>query len=437
MIHVDISNIWGEISLRDLLALEKEIFDAHQAITDPAGPYAGHLGWMKLPDQTEADLQRILDAAQTIRERSDVCVVVGIGGSCLGSRAAIELLRNPIGNAGSGKKGDPLVLYAGSRLSSRHWLRLTQQLEGKDFSLIVASKSGTTLESAIAFRELRWLLERRFGTEEARERIYVITDPCSGPLRQMAEENDWKAFSVPPAVGGRYSVLSAAGLLPMAVAGVDITRLLKGAQDAREQMDLRSFENPAWLYAAVRNVMQRKGKSTEFLVCSEPGIRSLGQWWQHLFAESEGKKGNGLIPIVLEFPGQLHTVGQLLQDGKRCLFETMLRFDPPEVQHSIVSHVDNTDGLNDLAGKTLDELGALTMDAALAAHAEGNVPVITADCGSVCEETLGGLFWFMMLSCAISASAMGVNPFNQPGMEPYRRNLFQLLDRPLWEQPGT
>lgn len=434
MIHVDISNIWGEIALRDLLALEKEIFDAHQSLTEPGGPFAASLGWMKLPDQNENDLKRLLDTAQAIREHNDICVVVGIGGSCLGSQAAIELLRNPTGCGVFGKKGDPLVLYTGSTLSSRHWHQLTQLLEGKDFSLIAVSKSGTTLESAIAFRELRWLLERRYGTEEAAKRIFAVTDPVSGPLREMAEELGWETFSVPPAVGGRYSVLSAAGLLPMAVAGLDITWLLEGAREAREQMDLRSFENPAWLYAAVRNVMLRKGKTAEFLVSAEPGFYRLGQWWQHLFAESEGKKGKGMIPQALELPGQLHTMGQLLQDGQRCLFETMLRFDPPEVTHLISLDVRNTDGLNDLTGKTLDELGRATLDAALDAHAEGNVPVVTVDCGSVCEKTLGSLFWFFQLSCAISARTMGLNPFNQPGMEPYRRNLYRLLDRPLWEQ---
>ncbi len=434
MINVDISNIWGEVSLPDLLSMEREVFDAHKALTEGTGEGGGSTGWLSLPlrEPTE-EINRLLTAARKIRSDSDVCVVVGIGGSYLGSRAAIELLQGPNRNIGRGK-GDPQIFYAGNTLSTRHWNEMLHLLEGKDFSVIVISKSGTTTESAIAFRGLRWMLERKYGTDEANRRIYAITDPCKGALRQMAEEERWESFVIPANVGGRFSVLSPVGLLPMAVAGIDILELLEGSADAQACYDIRSFENPVWLYAAVRNLMYRQGKKIELLESFEPSFRMFGLWWQQLFGESEGKNGKGLFPACAEFTADLHSLGQMIQQGERCLFETMLRFDPPEARHLIGSDWKNLDGLNYLEGKTLDFVDEQAYLGTLAAHVDGGVSVITMDCGTLNAAKVGELFYFLELSCGISAYMLGVNPFNQPGVELYKKNMFQLLGKPGYEQ---
>lgn len=433
MINVDISNIWGEISLADLLGAEREVFDAHMALTEGTGAGNEFLGWMDLPvtEPTEG-ISRILAAAERIRENSDVLVVIGIGGSYLGSRAAIELLQGPNRNLNRGK-GDPQIFYAGNSLSTRQWNELTKLLEGKDFSICVISKSGTTIEPAIAFRNLKWILERRYGTDEARKRIYAITDGENGTLRQMAAEAGWESFVIPGNVGGRFSVLSPVGLLPMAVAGIDIMAVLRGAAEAKDSYDLRSFENPVWLYAAVRNLMQRSGKKIELLESFEPGFEMMGRWWQQLFGESEGKDGKGIFPAAAQLTTDLHSLGQLIQEGERNLFETMIRFAPPEMKMVIGEDVKDLDGLNYLAGMTLDHVEEQAWQGTVEAHVDGGVPVITIDCGELNEETVGGLFWFFQLSCALSAYMLGVNPFDQPGVEAYKKNMFTLLGKPFKE----
>ena len=290
MINVDISNVWGRQSLRDLLAMEKEVFDAHMTLTDGNGDGSDFLGWLNLPVEEETgEIRRIRAAAQRIRETSDVFVVIGIGGSYLGPRAAIELLQGCNHNMGKGK-GNPQIYYAGNTLSTRHWNELQRLLEGKDFSIAIISKSGTTTEPAIATRALRWMLERKYGTEEAKKRTYAITDPVKGALRQMADEEGWETFVIPPNVGGRYSVLTAVGLLPMAVAGIDPMEVMRGAAFAKKEYDIRSFENPVWLYAAVRNMLYRNGKCIEILESFEPGFKMMGGWWQQLYGESEGDR---------------------------------------------------------------------------------------------------------------------------------------------------
>ena len=434
MINVDISNIWGSVSLPDLLALEREVSAAHAALADGTGLGSDYLGWRDLPTaEPTQELARIRKAAEQIRADSHVCVVVGIGGSYLGPRAAIELLQGPNRNMGKGK-GDPQIFFAGNSLSTRHWNELMHLLEGKDFSVIVISKSGTTTEPAIAFRALKWMLERKYGTDEANRRIYAITDPVSGALRQMAEENRWESFGIPVNVGGRFSVLSPVGLLPMAVAGIDIGEILAGAAEAKEEYnDLRSFENPVWLYAAVRNLMYRSGKAVEILESFEPGFRMFGAWWQQLFGESEGKEGKGLFPATAEFTADLHSLGQLIQQGERNLFETMLRFDPPEQKYIIGSDVKDLDGLNYLTGKTLDFVDEQAYQGTLTAHVDGGVPVVTVDCGELNDRKVGELFYFFQLCCGISAYVLGVNPFDQPGVEYYKGNMFRLLGKPGYE----
>ena len=430
MIKVDISNIWGELSLPQLLSIEAELSAAHMTVTEGSGAGSEFLGWMELPDRAPtAEHMRILAAAQQIRQTSDVLVVIGIGGSYLGSRAAIELMQGVNRNIGRGK-GDPMILFAGNNLSTNAWNELLRLLEGKEFSICVISKSGTTIEPAIAFRNLRWLLERRCGTAQAKRRIYAITDAAHGALRQMAEEEGWETFVIPDNVGGRFSVLSPVGLLPMAAAGLDVMTMLKGAARARKNFDLRSFENPVWLYAAIRSLMYRRGKAIELLESFEPGFRAMGGWWQQLFGESEGKDGQGLFPAYAELTADLHSLGQLIQDGRRNLFETMVRFDPPAKKMLIGQDVKDLDGLNYLAGKPLSYVEEQAFQGTMAAHADGGCPVISIDCGALTEENVGALFWFFELSCAVSAYLLGVNPFDQPGVEGYKRNMLQLLGKP-------
>ena len=434
MIKVDISNVWGQQSLPDLLALEKEVFAAHQTLTEGSGAGNDFLGWLNLPvtEETE-EIRRIRKAAKEIRENSDVFVVIGIGGSYLGPRAAIELMQGPNHNMGKGK-GNPQIYSAGNTLSTRHWNELVRLLEGKDFSIAIISKSGTTTEPAIATRALRWLLERKYGTDGAKKRTYAITDPEKGALRQMANEEGWETFVIPPNVGGRYSVLTAVGLLPMAVAGIDPMEVMAGAAQAKKDYDLRSFENPVWLYAACRNMLYRNGKYIEILESFEPGFKMMGGWWQQLFGESEGKDGKGIFPVTAEFTPDLHSLGQMIQQGERNIFETMVRFDAPAQQMVIGGDYKNLDGLNYLEGKTLDYVDEKAYLGTLAAHVDGGVPVITMDIGELTNQKLGEMFYFFELACGVSAYMLDVNPFNQPGVEFYKRNMFQLLGKPGYEK---
>ena len=433
MIKVDISNVWGQLSLPDLLATEKEVFNAHQTLTEGSGEGNDFLGWLNLPvaEETE-EIRRIRAAAKQIRETSDVFVVIGIGGSYLGPRAAIELLQGANHNIGKGK-GNPQIFYAGNGLSTRGWNELQRLLEGKDFSIAIISKSGTTTAPAIATRALRWMLERKYGTEGAKKRTYAITDPVKGALRQMATEEGWETFVIPPNVGGRYSVLTAVGLLPMAVAGIDPMEVMAGAVQAKKDYDVRSFENPVWLYAATRNLLYRHGKAIEILESFEPSFKMMGGWWQQLFGESEGKDGKGIFPVTAELTADLHSLGQMIQQGERNIFETMVRFDAPENKMVIGGDYKNLDGLNYLEGKTLDFVDEQAFRGTLAAHVDGGVPVITVDMGELNARKLGELFYFFELSCGISAYMLGVNPFNQPGVEYYKRNMFKLLGKPGYE----
>ena len=432
MVNVDISNIWGAYTLNDLLVLEKEVYAAHKLLLERKGPGSEYLGWLDLPSfEATGEMRRIVNAAKRIREDSDVFVVVGIGGSYLGPRAAIELVEGQNHNLRG--KG-PQILFAGNNLSTRAWQELTALLEGKDFSINIISKSGTTTEPAIATRALKWMLERKYGADEARKRIFVTTDPVKGALRQMATEEGYESFVIPPNVGGRYSVLTAVGLLPMAVAGMDITELMFGAASAKRDLTDFSFENPAWLYAAARNLLYRGGKAIELLCSWEPAARYFGGWWQQLFGESEGKNGKGIFPAAAEFSADLHSLGQMIQQGERNLFETVVRFAPPRKRSMIEMDWKNLDGLNYLEGKSLDYVEEQAFQGTLEAHVDGGVPVILVQTDEVCDRTLGELFFFFELSCGLSAYMLGVNPFNQPGVELYKRNMFRLLGKPGYEQ---
>ncbi len=428
MIKVDISNVWGDLSLSDLLGTEQEVFKAHKTLAEGRGPGNDFLGWLNLPtfEETE-EMRRIQRAAAKIRSDSEVFVVVGIGGSYLGPRAAIELVKGQNHNL---RKGEPQIFFAGNSLSTRAWQELCALLEGKDFSINIISKSGTTTEPAIATRALRWMLERKYGAEKAKKRIYVTTDPVKGALRQMATEEGYETFTIPPDVGGRYSVLTAVGLLPMAVAGINPADVMLGAARARKELDIRSLENPAWQYAAIRNLLYRNGRAIEMLCCYEPDFRCFGGWWQQLFGESEGKDGKGIFPVTAEFTADLHSLGQMIQQGERNLFETVVRFTPPRRRTAIEVDWKNLDGLNYLEGKTLDFVEEQAFQGTLSAHVDGNVPVMVLQADAVDADTLGELFYFFELACGISAYMLGVNPFNQPGVEFYKKNMFKLLGKP-------
>ena len=403
MIEVDISNIWGEVALPELLAIEQEVAAAHAALSDSTG----------IPLCSNQETEHILKTAEALRACSDVCVVVGGPGS-LGAQAAVELLQGSDRNSGRGK-GDPQVLFAGNSFSIRRWNALLGQLEGKDFSVIAVSC--TSLEAAIALRELKWLLERKYGTDESRRRVCAVTVPGENALSRMAESYGWERFSTPG--DGPFGILSPAGLLPMAVAGIDVAALHRGATEARERLELRSFENPAWLYAAVRTLLHRRGKAVEVLSTWEPDLSSFGKWWQQLFAAAGGP-----------FPAHAELPGGLTLPNRQDTFETVLRFDGETQGCLISSDANDLDNLNFLADRPLGFVAENAHMAAVEAHADSGVPVITVDCGALREETLGALFYFIVLSCGLSGFAQGADPFALSGAEPYESTLDRLLGRP-------
>ena len=428
-IRVNIDDALGTVSERAVEAMATEVRNSVRTLVEGTGEGNDFLGWIHLPEEIDNSLIDDINAtAARLRSECEVVVVVGIGGSYLGAKAVIEAMTNPF------EETKPRVVFAGHNISEDYLAQLQQYLEGKRFGIIVISKSGTTTEPAIATRALRWMLERKYGTEGAKSRIYAITDPCKGALRQMATEEGWETFVIPPDVGGRYSVLTPVGLLPLAVAGIDIMEMMNGAADAKESYNLRSFENPVWQYAAVRNLLYRNGKAMEIFESYEPGFKMFGGWWQQLFGESEGKDGKGLFPVTAEFTADLHSLGQMIQQGQRNIFETMVRFDPPAARYTIGSDWKNLDGLNYLEGKTLDFVDEKAYLGPVAAHVDGGVPVITMDCGELNDRKVGELFYFLELCCGVSAYILDVNPFNQPGVELYKRNMFQLLGKPGYEK---
>ena len=434
MIKVDISNVWGQLNLQDLLATEKDVFEAHQTLTEGTGEGNDFLGWLDLPVEEETEeITRIRAAAERIRESSDVFVVIGIGGSYLGPRAAIELMQGCNHNIGKGK-GNPQIYYAGNGLSTRAWNELQRLLEGKDFSIAIISKSGTTTEPAIATRALRWMLERKYGTDGAKKRTYAITDPCNGALRQMANEEGWETFVIPPNVGGRYSVLTAVGLLPIAAAGIDIDAMMKGAADAREVCkDGDVYSNPSMKYAALRNILYRKGKETEILVNYEPALLMMGEWFKQLFAESEGKDQKGIFPTAANFSTDLHSIGQFIQDGTRNLFETVIWVKNPRSEAFIEEAAEDIDGLNYLAGKSVQFVNSKAYQGTLMAHMDGGTPNVIIEIDEADAYHFGYLCYFFEKACGISGYLLGVNPFDQPGVEAYKKNMFALLGKPGYE----
>ena len=397
---------------------------AHETLVGRTGAGADFTGWLELPRRIrDGELPAILDAARLIRSRSKALVVIGIGGSYLGARGAIELLK-PIPG-----KDDPRIFFVGNGLSADALCDTLDQLGDMDFDVNVISKSGTTLEPAVSFRIFRELLTKKYGAD-AGKHIFATTDAHRGVLKSLADAEGWTSFVVPDDVGGRFSVLSAVGLLPMAVAGIDVERVIDAAIAELRALDLRSPENPAWQYATIRNLLYRGGKKIELLCSYDPAFRTFGGWWQQLFGESEGKDGKGIFPAVAEFTADLHSLGQMIQQGERTLFETVLRFAPPRKKTVIEVDWKNLDGLNYLEGKSLDFVEEQAFLGTLNAHVDGGVPVMVLQTDEADADTLGELFYFFELSCGLSAYMLGVNPFNQPGVEFYKKNMFHLLGKP-------
>ncbi len=394
------------------------------------------LGWIDLPvDYDKEEFDRILKAAEKIKSDSDVLVVIGIGGSYLGARAAIEFLGHSFANEVSREiRKAPEIYFAGNSISSTYLKDLIDVIGDRDFSVNVISKSGTTTEPAIAFRVFKELLEKKYGKEGAAGRIYATTDKAKGALKNLATEEGYETFVVPDDVGGRFSVLTAVGLLPIAASGADIKKLMEGAAAARKDAVEKDFaENDAMKYAAVRNILLRKGKVVEVLANYEPGLHYVSEWWKQLYGESEGKDQKGIFPASVDLTTDLHSMGQFIQDGNRIMFETVMNVEKSREEIIINEEPVDLDGLNYLAGKNMDFVNKSAMNGTILAHTDGNVPNLRVNIPAQDEYSLGQLFYFFEFACGVSGYLLGVNPFNQPGVESYKKNMFALLGKPGYE----
>ena len=415
----------------EFAAIYPQVAAAHQMLESKTGPGNDFLGWMYLPrDYDKEEFARIQAAAQQIRSDSDVLVVAGIGGSYLGARAVVEAVKGVYHNElEEGLK----IYFCGNSISPTALNDIIALCKGKRFSINVISKSGTTTETSLAFRVLRKLLEEEVGVEEANKRIYATTDRARGTLKQLADSQGWPTFVVPDDVGGRYSVLSAVGLLPIAAAGIDIAELMKGAADAMERFSVLSPDNDAYKYAAARNILSRKGKQIEILECYEPNFALMNEWYKQLFGESEGKDNKGLFPASCIFSTDLHSMGQFIQEGTRNMFETIVNVKNPAKDLYIEELEGNFDGLNFLAGQNMSVVNRKAMEGTILAHTDGGVPQMLIDVDDLSAYNVGYLIYFFWRACACSGYLLGVNPFNQPGVESYKKNMFALLGKPGYE----
>ncbi len=419
------------IQAQEWLAIEPLVNSAAQLLHSRQGPGQEYLGWLDLPTAYDRDeLSRIKTAAQTIRENSEVLVVIGIGGSYLGAKAAIEFCQHSFyNNLSRAQRQGPEIYFAGTNLSGTYLHHLQELIGDRDFSVNVISKSGTTTEPAVAFRIFKKKLEAKYGKEAARTRIYATTDRSRGALKTLATQENYATFIVPDDVGGRYSVLTAVGLLPIAAAGIDVDALLQGAAAGAQHAALPFADNDCYRYAAARNMLNRKGKEVELLVNYEPRFHYVAEWWKQLYGESEGKDGKGIFPAAVDFSTDLHSMGQYIQDGRRMLFETVLEIETPELDLNIESEEEDLDGLNYLTGKTLDYVNKKAAEGTRMAHTDGNVPNLRISVPAATPYHLGQLFYFFEKACAISGYLLGVNPFDQPGVEAYKTNMFALLGK--------
>ena len=421
------------VTVEDIMEYKEEVKNIHKDLHEKANDEKEFLGWLTLPTSYDKEeFARIKNSAKKIQEDSEVFVCIGIGGSYLGARAVIESLTHTFYNYG--KRDFPQILYAGNNLSPNYLNDLIDVIGDRDISVNVISKSGTTTEPAIAFRVFREFLENKYGIEEARKRIYVTTDKEKGALKTLANEEGYETFVIPDNVGGRYSVLTAVGLLPIAVAGIDIDKLVRGAKIAEDKYKDDNLKyNECYKYAVIRNILYKKCKDIEILVNYEPKMQYFIEWWKQLYGESEGKDGKGIFPSGALFTTDLHSMGQYIQQGRRSLFETVLAIDEPNSDITIKQDEDNLDGMNFVAGKTLDFVNKKAMEGTIQAHVNGDVPNIVLHLEKLDEETIGELIYFFELSCAVSGRLLGVNPFNQPGVEEYKKNMFRLLGKPGYE----
>ncbi|CDC12116.1 glucose-6-phosphate isomerase [Clostridium sp. CAG:413] len=414
-------------------SMRSEVSAAHKMLTEGTGLGSDFLGWLDLPVNYDKDeFRRIKESAEKIKKDSEVLVVLGIGGSYLGARAVIEFIKS--NNYNLLKKDTPDIYFGGNTISSSAVAELMQLIDGRDFSINVISKSGTTTEPAIAFRIFKEILEKKYGKEEAAKRIYVTTDRQKGALKALADAEGYETFVVPDDVGGRYSVLTAVGLLPIAVAGIDIDALMQGAADAREAYASDDLDNnDCYRYAAVRNMLYRDGKAIEMLAAYEPSMTLWCEWFKQLFGESEGKDGKGLFPASAIFSTDLHSLGQYIQQGERCLFETVLWVKEPKTDVEIGFEEANGDGLNFVAGKTVHYVNRKAFEGTVLAHTDGDVPNIILELDKQDEYNLGYMIYFFEKACGLSGYLLGVNPFDQPGVESYKKNMFALLGKPGYE----
>lgn len=431
-ISFDYSNALAFMKKSEVDNLSEFVKVAHKMLHEKTGPGSDYLGWVDLPlNYDKSEFERIKQAAERIKKHSDAMVVIGIGGSYLGARSAIESLSHSFHNQMNNKTH---VYFAGQNISSTYISHLFELLEGKDISVNVISKSGTTTEPALAFRIFRDYMEKKYGKEEARNRIFATTDQKKGALKQLADEEGYETFVIPDDVGGRYSVLTAVGLLPIAVAGLDIDQMMEGAAAAaRKYNNPDLLTNESYQYAAVRNALYNKGKVIELLVNYEPSLHYVSEWWKQLFGESEGKDQKGLFPASVDFSTDLHSMGQYVQEGRRNLIETVLQIKKPRIDVTIQEDPDNIDGLNFLAGKTMDEVNKSAFQGTLIAHTDGEVPNLVIELDEMNEFTYGEMVYFFEKACGISGHLLGVNPFDQPGVEAYKKNMFALLGKPGYE----
>lgn len=428
----DYSNASTFVADHEIAYLEKQVMDAAKLLESKKGPGNEYLGWLDLPkNYDKKEFAAIKKAAKKIQKHSDVLIVIGIGGSYLGSKAAIEFLNHGFyNNLPKSKRKTPEIYFAGTNISGTYLTQLIELIGDRDFSVNMISKSGTTTEPAIAFRFLKKKLEEKYGKKGAKNRIFATTDKSKGALRTLADNEGYETFVVPDDVGGRFSVLTAVGLLPIAVSGADISGLMDGAAQARKDFKNPFAENACYQYVAVRNALYNKGKAIEMLINYEPRIHFIAEWWKQLYGESEGKDGKGLFPGSADFTCDLHSMGQYIQDGRRHLFETMLEIDTPELDMTIEKDKDNLDGLNYLAGKSLDYVNKKAAEGTIIAHVEGGVPNLVIRLPEATAFQLGYLFYFYEKACAVSGYVLGVNPFDQPGVEAYKRKMFELLGKP-------
>ena len=432
MFKLDLSNA-APFLPEDWLSSRAAALEKARAMLEAGnGPGGDFTGWVHLPrDYDKEEFARIQTAAERIRRDSEALVVIGIGGSYLGARAVVEVLNSP--NFNLTRKGGPAIYFAGCGLSSDGLTEVIDQVRDKEFSVNVISKSGTTTEPAVAFRIFKALLEEKYGKEGARKRIYATTDVKRGALKGLADAEGYEEFVVPDAVGGRYSVLTAVGLLPIACAGIDITALMGGAAAAMEELAKPGTDNPAWQYAAARHGLYCAGKKVELLACYEPSFRFFAEWWKQLYGESEGKDGKGLFPASVEFTADLHSMGQYIQQGKRVMFETVVRFAKSQREIEIPNDPDNVDGLNFLAGKSLSFVAEKAFQGVVLAHVDGGVPNVILTVEQRDARTLGALIYFFEYACGLSGYLLEVNPFDQPGVEAYKNNMYALLGKPGYE----